>query len=44
MKRVGSYGLEVPVIYYFTDPVKLIDWAKTPLIEYPPFRDFFIRI
>ena len=31
MNRGGGYSLEVPVIYYFTGPVKLIDWVKEKL-------------
>ena len=31
VNRGGGYGLEVPVIYYFTGPGKLIDWAKEKL-------------
>ena len=31
VNRGGGYGLEVPVIYYFTGPGKLIDWAKKNL-------------
>ena len=27
----GGYGLEVPVIYYFTGPGKLVNWVKEKL-------------
>ena len=32
VNREGGYGLKVPVIYHFTGPGKLIDWAKENLL------------
>ena len=31
VNRGGGYGLEVPVIYYFTGPGKLVNWIKEKL-------------
>ena len=31
VNRGGGYGLEMPVIYYFSGPRKLIDWTKEKL-------------
>ena len=33
MNRGGGYGLEVPVIYYFTGPEKLVNWIEEKLIH-----------
>ena len=31
VNRGGGYGHEVPVIYYFTGPGKLVNWIKEKL-------------
>ena len=31
VSRGGGYGLEMPVIYYFTGPEKLVNWIKEKL-------------